>query len=155
MRLFLLTAAISLTAACSSRPTEGSAGTPRVNSDGSLAAPALTGTRWVLVALGATPLAAGATAREPFISLLGDAERRLTGSGGCNSMFGSYALNGDAVAFSDIGATKMACDRGMNVETSLFSALSRVARWRIAGQQLELTDATGTMVARFEARSPK
>jgi heat shock protein HslJ len=98
---------------------------------------------------------AGSTAREPFIILAGDAGRRLTGSGGCNSMFGSYALNGDALAFSDIGATKMACDRGMNVETSLFSALSRVARWRIAGQHLELTDATGTMVARFEGRSPK
>lgn len=126
-----------------------------MSTDGSLAAPALTATRWVLVALGGTPVAAGATAREPFISLADDAERRVTGSGGCNSMFGSYTVNGDALAFSDIGATKMACDRGMNVETSLFSALSRVARWRIAGQQLELADATGIAVARFEARSPK
>jgi heat shock protein HslJ len=150
-----MAAATTLTVACSSRPTEGSAGTPKVSTDGSLAAPGLTGTRWVLVALGATPVAAGATAREPFITLTGDAERRLTGSGGCNAMFGSYAMNGDAVTFSDIGATKMACDRGMNVESSLFSALIRVARWRIVGQQLELTGPTGTIMARFEARSPK
>jgi putative lipoprotein len=70
-------------------------------------------------------------------------------------MFGSYALNGDALTFTTIGATKIACDRGMDVETSLFSALSRVARWRVAGQQLELTDTAGTVVARFDARSPK
>ena len=110
------------------------------------------GTRWVLVGLGTTPVTAGTTAREPFMILTDDADRRITGSGGCNSMFGSYTLNGDVLTFGDIGATKMACDRGMNVETSLFSALSRVARWRIAGQHLELTDATGTTVARFEAR---
>ena len=152
IRVAILVAATTLTAACSSRPTEGSAGTPQVRTDGSLAAPALIGTRWVLVALGATNVAAGSTAREPFIILTGEAERRLTGSGGCNSMFGSYGLDGPALTFGDIGATKMACDRGMNVESALFSALSLVARWRIAGQQLELTDANGAMVARFEAR---
>lgn len=152
MRILLVVAATTLIAACSSRPTEGSSGTPRTSTDGSLATSGLTGTRWVLVALGTTPVATGATAREPFITLTGDAERRLTGAGGCNSMFGSYAVNGDAITFGDIGATKMACDRGMNVETSFFSALSKVARWRIAGQQLELSDAAGVVLARFEAR---
>jgi heat shock protein HslJ len=123
-----------------------------MSTDGNPAAPTLTGTRWVLVAVGAADVPAGATAREPFITFTGDTERRITGSGGCNSMFGSYTVTGDALTFSALGATKMACDRGMTVEASLFSALSRVARWRVTGQQLELTDATGMVVARFEAR---
>ena len=152
IRVVSLIATASLIAACSSRPAEGTTGTPQVSTDGSLAPPTLAGTRWVLVALGATNVAAGTTAREPFITLADNIERRISGSGGCNAMFGSYALTGDALAFSAIGATKMACDRGMDTESSFFSALSRVARWRITGRQLELTDATGTVVARFEAR---
>jgi heat shock protein HslJ len=152
MRIVALITATILIAACGSRPTEESLGTPRVSADGSLGTPTLMGTRWVLVGLGTTPVTAGTTAREPFMILTADAERRITGSGGCNSMFGRYTLDGDVLTFGDIGATKMACDRGMNVETSLFSALSRVARWRIAGRQLEVKDSTGAVLARFEAR---
>ena len=153
IRKALLIASASLIAACTSRPTEGSPGNPQAKGDA--VSPALVGTRWVLVTVGATPVTAGATAREPYIVLGTDAEPRLTGSSGCNQMFGGYALAGDAITFNGVGATKMACERGMNIESSFFSALGKVARWRIAGQQLELRDAAGAVVATFEARPGK
>ena len=154
MRFASLITATSLIAACSSRPTEGSPGAPQVNGDAT-AASTVVATRWVLVELRGTSISAGETAREPYITLVADGERRFTGSTGCNSMFGSYALSADAVKFGDIGATKMACDRGMGIESSFLTALGQVTRWRIDRQHLELRDAAGTVLARLEARAAK
>ena len=152
LRLASLITVTSLFAACSSRPTQGPE-TPPVTGDASAASTAL-GTRWVLVELRGTSISAGETAREPYITLVADGQRRFTGSTGCNGMFGSYTLSADAVKFGDIGATKMACDRGMGIESSFLTALGQVARWRIDRQHLELNNADGTVVARFEARAP-
>lgn len=148
----VLIATVVLLVACTSRPSDGTAEAPPAKGDVGAGAPNLVGTRWTLVALGSTPVADDATQREPSFTLGGDPERRLTGSGGCNTMFGSYALAGDALSFSGVGATKMACAKGMDVESSFFTALDKVARWRITGQQMELSDSSGTVVARFEAR---
>ena len=46
----------------------------------------------------------------------------------------------------------MACAEGMETERRFLEALGQVDGWRIAGQQLELIDAAGEMVARFGAR---
>ena len=113
--------------------------------------PELRGTYWKLVALGATPITAADTAREPHIILQADTTR-VSGSGGCNRMFGGYQLNGDSLTFSAIASTKMACPSGMETETAFLPALQRVARWRITGQQLELSDSAGAVVARFATK---
>ena len=112
----------------------------------------LRSTYWKLVALGSTPVNVADNQREPHIILQPDANR-VNGSGGCNRMFGSYALRGDALTFSGVGSTKMACQDGMDVETSFLPALQRVARWRIADRQLELLDSAGAVVARFDAKA--
>jgi len=112
----------------------------------------LRSTYWKLVALGSTPVNVADSQREPHIILQPDANR-VNGSGGCNRMFGSYALRGDALTFSGVGSTKMACQDGMDVETSFLPALQRVARWRIADRQLELLDSAGAVVARFDAKA--
>jgi len=46
----------------------------------------------------------------------------------------------------------MACPDAMDVETAFLPALQRVAKWRIAGRQLELLDSAGALVARFDAK---
>jgi heat shock protein HslJ len=46
----------------------------------------------------------------------------------------------------------MACAEGMETEKAFLEALGRVSGWKIAGQQLELLDTAGNVVARFEAR---
>ena len=46
----------------------------------------------------------------------------------------------------------MACVQGMDTEAAFFKALDKVRTWKILGQHLELYDAGGNMLARFEAR---
>ena len=114
--------------------------------------PSLTGTHWTLVALGDRDIVASTAAREPHLTFTADSSR-VTGSGGCNRLFGSYASRGDSLTFSAIGSTKMACATGMDIETAFLPALGRVARWRIVNRQLELTDGAGKLVARFQAKT--
>jgi len=117
-----------------------------------VASAALRGTDWKLVALGDEPVTPPDTQRVAHLLLQPDS-KQVAGSGGCNRMFGVYELNGDALRFSGVGSTKMACRDGMDTESAFLAALLRVARWRMNGQQLELSDAAGAVLARFEARA--
>jgi heat shock protein HslJ len=46
----------------------------------------------------------------------------------------------------------MACMEGMETERAFMNALGQVNGWRLTGTQLELTDAGGKVVARFDGR---
>jgi heat shock protein HslJ len=50
-----------------------------------------------------------------------------------------------------MAGTMMACPTGMEQEQRFLEALQRVERYRIRGSHLEMLDATGAVVARFEA----
>lgn len=47
----------------------------------------------------------------------------------------------------------MACVAGMDTEKEYLETLPQVRTWKVLGQHLELFDAAGTMLARFEARA--
>ena len=50
----------------------------------------------------------------------------------CNGFRGSYAIEGERLAFGRVAATKMACAEPlMAMETALFAALRRVAGYRL------------------------
>ena len=51
-----------------------------------------------------------------------------------------------------MAGTMMACPEGNDTEQAFLEALRHVHTWKIVGQHLELFDAAGTLVARFEAR---
>ena len=93
----------------------------------------------------------GEKQREPHL-ILRSQDRRLGGSGGCNRLLGSYELDGDTLAFGKMAATKIACGQGMDTEKSFLDALMQVKTWKIVGEHLELFDASGNLLARFEAR---
>jgi heat shock protein HslJ len=119
--------------------------------DDAAAAP-LVDTRWQLTQLGEQVItgAPGANA----VSLQLQAQNlRLTGFAGCNRMFGGYSLNGDQLKFDQIGATKMACvdEARMRLEQDYFEMLTRVARWKISGNQLALEDSEGAVLGTFVA----
>jgi len=58
---------------------------------------------------------------------------------GCNRFFGGYELEGSALTFGTIGATKGACpDLEEAVETEFFKVLDATCRWRIVDGTLEL-----------------
>jgi heat shock protein HslJ len=68
-------------------------------------------------------------------------------------VLGGYTLKGDAISFGQLAGTMMACvGEGMELEQAFLAALGQVAKWKIAGQHLELADTTGRVLARFEAR---
>jgi heat shock protein HslJ len=74
------------------------------------------------------------------------------GSGGCNSWFGDYRLDGDALSFSRIGSTMMFCEGpGSEVEQLYFANLGEVASYAIDGTQLSLLSGDGTTLLVFDA----
>ena len=82
-------------------------------------------------------------------------DKRVSGSGGCNQLAGTYSFEGNRLTFSKMAGTMMACPSGMEQERSFHDALSRAAAWRIEGEQLELLDASGNVIAQFESRYMK
>ena len=103
------------------------------------AAADLAGTSWTLVSIGATPAIVGAGA-----SLTFDPSGNVSGSTGCNSFSGSYALDGSALTFGPLATTRMACEEAsMAQEASVLEALAGVSGWGVdAYEMLHLTGDT-------------
>jgi heat shock protein HslJ len=106
-------------------------------------------THWRLVRLKDSPIVGASLQREAYL-VLNSASRRVTGSGGCNQISGSYKLKGDQLTFGHMSVTMKACARGMETEKDFLAELGRAAKWKIEGPNLALIDAGGTVVARFE-----
>ncbi|MET3913562.1 heat shock protein HslJ [Variovorax sp. OAS795] len=105
---------------------------------------------WRLVQLGSEPVAPGGEAQVQFDRSSG----RVSGSGGCNRVSGSFTRSGVALRIGQLASTRMACAdpvRGAN-EAQFISALQATASYRLAGPgQLALLDATGRTVATLNA----
>ena len=109
---------------------------------------------WKLTALNGKPVLAAANQREPSLVLQSAGlHQRATGSGGCNRFTGSYELDGSSLRFGALAGSMMACEAGMETEKEYLETLPRVRTWKVLGQHLELFDAAGTLLARFEARA--
>ena len=121
------------------------------NDGGSAATAALLGTDWNLSSLDGKPLQLAEGQRQPHLSLR-EKDQRIAGSLGCNAVNGSYVLNGVQLSFGPMISTRMACLKGMDIEHDFAAALRNAASWKISGQQLELYDAAGQPLARFEPR---
>ena len=111
----------------------------------------LESTRWVLVRLGDEVVTPTSGAREPYIALE-PTEHRISGHGGCNRLVGGYELNGSQLRFTQLALTRMACTDA-KYEDRFAKALNTTTGWRINGNHLELLDADGAAVARFEERN--
>ncbi len=111
----------------------------------------LQNTYWKLTRLGNDPVIVGEKQREPHLILRSE-DHRLSGFGGCNQLLGSYELNGDKLAFGKMAATRMACLQGADTEKTFLDALMKVQTWKIKGEHLEVFDAGGNRLARFESR---
>jgi putative lipoprotein len=113
-------------ASCGQPPAQESA--PMVTAEPAAAAPLtaglqLAGTEWVL-----ETVAGEALAHDVRPTIAFDAAGRLAGHGGCNRYFGTYAVDGDAIAVGHLGATQMACAPEVMAEEDRFlDALGSVA----------------------------
>ena len=105
-------------------------------------------TEWTLVRLGEQPVTTGNQQRSPNLKL-SSADKRVSGSGGCNRFTGSYTLEGDRLKFGQLAGTMMACLQGMEQEQAFYKALGNVVGWRITEQRLQIVDASGKLLAEF------
>ncbi len=124
------------------RPRE-TCGTPLADSP-------LRGTYWKLVRLGDASVKTADGQREAYL-VFDIEEPRVAGSGGCNRVNGGFELDGANLRFGRLAATRMACPEGLEQEQRFLAALEGVASHRIDGSHLELLDAKGGVVVRFEA----
>ncbi len=104
------------------------------------------GPAWRLVQLGEEPIAPGSEAQVQFDRSSG----RVSGSGGCNRISGTYTRSGVTLKIGQMASTRMACPdpaRG-GTEAQFVSALQSTASYRLAGPgRLALLDASGRTVA--------
>lgn len=114
----------------------------------------LRNTYWKLVRLGGVPVAAAERQHAPHLIFALDG-MRVSGSGGCNSIAGSFELDGDKLHLSRIASIMMACPSGMELERRFLQSLEKVERYRIRGTRLDLLDASGAVIAGFEAAAPR
>jgi copper homeostasis protein (lipoprotein) len=75
---------------------------------------------------------------------------RVSGSDGCNRVASAYELNHDSISFGPMAATRMACSGTADIERAFGNAVANASSWRILGDRLELYDANGVRLARFE-----
>lgn len=115
------------------------------------AAKPLEGT-WQLVELDGEPVPPAGAVRAPH--LVFDAEEtRVSGSGGCNRLAGSFELSGDELRFGPLAVTRMACaDDVMRREDVFLRALGSVTRHDLDGATLALY-AGERVVARLTEQS--
>ncbi|MGJ7613206.1 MULTISPECIES: META domain-containing protein [unclassified Variovorax] len=104
------------------------------------------GPAWRLVQLGDEPVAPNSDALLQFDRSSG----RLSGSGGCNRISGTYTRSGVTLKIGQVASTRMACAdpaRGAT-EAQFISVLQGTASYRLAGPgRLVLLDASGRTVA--------
>jgi heat shock protein HslJ len=127
---------------------------PGETCSGSTAAATLENTHWKLVEAGGQAVVTPADAREAYFRLdpLGN---QVQGFSGCNQFGGAYKVEGRAVRFDKVRMTMMACTDANNPEQRFNNAINNSASYKISGNRLELLDASGAVLARFEARAPQ
>jgi len=82
------------------------------------------------------------------------AEHRLSGSGGCNILSGSFEVKGSRITLGQLAITERACFEGMEIEQSFFAALENIKTWHVDDDTLELYDSDGKLVMQFESSQP-
>jgi putative lipoprotein len=117
------------------------------------ASPRIENVRWALVALDGQPLPPQDAASTPYFVLNAEGNR-VTGSGGCNALVGTYTLNGQALQMLRGPRRELqVCAADMERERAFMFALATTEQWAMQGTRLRLLDRLGAQVALFEART--
>ena len=113
--------------------------------------PVLESTTWKLISMPNAVVRTGTPEREANF-VLRASDQTISGTGGCNSFGGNYNLNGDRISFTRVMSTMRACADPVanNTEQLFLRALSRTYRWRIVGQNLDLLDSSGSVLAQLQ-----
>lgn len=108
--------------------------------------------RWTLVSLDGQRLPPQEPVKAPYF-VLNTQGKRVTGSGGCNELIGTYSLNGSALQMLRGPRRELQlCNTDMERERAFMFALATTEQWAMQGPRLRLLDRLGAQVAVFEAR---
>lgn len=118
--------------------------------------PALEGTYWVLTELQGKTVTQPDNGRKPYFIYFSKDKSRVSLSGGCNVMGGSYELReGNRIKFGNMMSTMMACP-DMTVEEALRNLPELVDNYAILGDELMFAKARMAPYVRFKAaKAPK
>jgi copper homeostasis protein (lipoprotein) len=126
------------------RPGERCAGGGATNA-------ALENTYWKLTGLGDRPVTVRTGEQEPHL-MLSSETGRMSGWAGCSGVSARYRSKGQSLTFTALMSMRATCAaKGSDLERRYVTALRHVSRAKITGQRLELFDARGKSLARFEA----
>ena len=121
---------------------------------GSLPVGGLENTYWKLIELSGKSIAVEPGQQEPHLRLE-SVLRRVTVSGGCNSLRGGYQVSQGNLRFTPMAGTKKACpEAAMDQESALLKALEATATFRLFTEALELYG-EGKRLARFEKQEDR
>jgi len=115
----------------------------------------LEGTHWQLSAMrsGQEESAPVAAAARVTLQFQGG---RINGSAGCNRFFGAYAAEGNKLAITAIGTTRMACpEPQMTLERAYLAGLHTITTFESVADQLHLADAMGDTTLIFTRVPPE
>lgn len=128
-------------------PTESPTEVPGANAP-------LEGTEWRLAEVGGKPAVVGLRDRVPSVTLTREGGG-VHGSGGINSFFGPYSVDGEKLRIENLGMTRMAGPPElMDQESAFVAALHAARKWKVHGNSLELLDEKGAVIARLRAAPP-
>jgi heat shock protein HslJ len=111
-------------------------------------------TPWRIIWLDGKPFAAEDVSKPAEVTF-DEKEQRVHGTSGCNRFFGTYSLQGSSLSLSQMGATRMACAKGMDKEQQILTALGETGRFEIADSTLELYDKKDQLRIKLVAAAAK
>jgi heat shock protein HslJ len=110
-------------------------------------------TRWRPTRIGDRAVVVSMNEREPWF-VLEPGAKRVTGSGGCDRISGSYDRGEGTLRFGTLVSTQMTCP-SKDTEAAFLAALGATRRYRVFGRLLELLDDHGRLLVRLEERNLK
>lgn len=107
---------------------------------GTDAAASVFGRKWVLNTLNGNRVTMPDGTTAPWL-MLGADGNAIEGHGGCNSLMGTFTLEGERISFPGLGSTKKFCAETMPTENAFLAALKRVDQYVLEGGTLKLLGA--------------
>jgi heat shock protein HslJ len=109
-------------------------------------------TYWKVIEINGQPVTNPPVNQKEAHIILKEEGKRLQGSGGCNTMTGTYELmDGNRIKFSGVASTMMACP-DMTIETALGRAIEMADNYALNGKYLMLHKAKMAPLVKFEAK---
>ena len=109
----------------------------------------LTDTTWTLRAI-ADPAGGALTAPIPDVPVTAEFDgSEVTGNAGCNSYFGGYQTDGDAISIGPLGVTQAFCEGIQDQEDRYLTLLQSATTYAVDGSKLTLSEG-GTTLLEFD-----